>query len=266
VGGDGDADFFRSLESHRGRFFVRAMARLPKDPRCAVCRAPYAGLGGRLMSRFGFSPSRKNPRLCAQCFEKAPMGGVEMEVGILFADVRGFTSLAEGQAPDEVATLLNRFYASAVDVLCRHAIIDKLVGDEVMALYLPNVFPGEPARHMVDDAAALLAAAGYGEGRPWIEIGVGLDFGTAFVGNVGAGEVKDFTAIGDVVNTAARLQAAAASGETVMSRRVYDHAGDLAPGAERRELALKGKSEPELAMVSDPRSILGRSGPAPPSG
>ena len=64
------------------------------------------------------------------------MGGLEMEVGILFADVRGFTSLAERHAPDAVTTLLNRFYATAVDVLCEHAIIDKLVGDQVMALYL----------------------------------------------------------------------------------------------------------------------------------
>jgi adenylate cyclase len=202
------------------------------------------------MGRFGFAPSRKNPRLCSQCFEKAPMGGVEIDVGILFADVRGFTSLAEHQAPDEVATLLNRFYATAVDVLCEHAIIDKLVGDEVMALYLPGVFPGEPAQHMVADARALLAALGYLEKRPWVRLGVGLDFGSAFVGNVGSGDVKDFTAIGDVVNTAARLQAAAASGEIVMSSRVHDRTGEQMTGVEKRELTLKGKSEPEMAMIS----------------
>ncbi len=202
------------------------------------------------MGRVGFAPSRKNPRLCSQCFEKAPMGGVEMDVGILFADVRGFTSLAEHQAPDAVAALLNRFYATAVDVLCPHAIIDKLVGDQVMALYLPGVFPGVPAQHMVADARRLLVASGYEEKRPWVELGIGLDFGSAFVGNVGSGGVKDFTAIGDVVNTAARLQAAAASGEIVMSSRVHHRAGDQARGVETRELALKGKSQPEVAMVS----------------
>ncbi len=201
------------------------------------------------MGRLGFAPSRKNPRMCNTCFELAPMGGVEMEVGILFADVRGFTSLAEHSTPDEAAALLNRFYASSVAVICEHAIIDKLVGDQVMALYLPRVFPGEPPQHMVADACAILAAAGYGEGRPWVNIGIGLDFGSAYVGNVGAGEVKDFTAIGDVVNTAARLQSAAASGEIVMSRRVYDRAGQPAVGAVSRELSLKGKSELELAMV-----------------
>lgn len=222
---------------------MRVMRHLPGDPRCAVCHAPYGGVGGRIMGRFGFAPSRKNPRLCNICFEKAPMGGVEMDVGILFADVRGFTPLAERQAPDALAALLNRFYAAAVDVLCEHAIIDKLVGDQVMALYLPRVFPGEPARHMAADAEALLAAA------PWMELGVGLDFGHAYVGNVGSGDVKDFTAIGDVVNTAARLQAAAASGEIVMSARAYERAGAVAPGAERRTLSLKGKAEPEAAMV-----------------
>jgi adenylate cyclase len=246
----GDRTFFRSLETHRVRGFVRLMRNLPGDPRCAICRAPYGGIGGRIMGRFGFAPSRKNPRLCSQCFEKAPMGGVEMDVGILFADVRGFTSLAERQAPDAVADLLNRFYASAVDVLCEHAIIDKLVGDQVMALYLPGVFPGEPAEHMVADAQALLAASGYEERQPWVRLGIGLDFGSAFVGNVGSGDVKDFTAIGDVVNTAARLQAAAASGEIVMSTRVHGRTGATTAGAETRELALKGKSAPEVAMVT----------------
>jgi adenylate cyclase len=201
------------------------------------------------MGRFGFAPSRKNPRLCSQCFEKAPMGGVEMDVGILFADVRGFTSLAERQAPDAVASLLNRFYATAVEILCDHAIIDKLVGDQVMALYLPGVFPGEPAQNMVADAEALLAASGYRENRPWVQLGIGLDFGSAFVGNVGSGDVKDFTAIGDVVNTAARLQAAAGGGEIVISSRVHDRMGAGVAGAEARELALKGKSVPEIAWV-----------------
>jgi adenylate cyclase len=244
-----DKAFFQALESHRVRLFTRLMRRLPSDPRCAICRAPYGGVGGRLMGHVGFAPSRKNPRLCSSCFEKAPMGGVEMEVGILFADVRGFTSLAERQTPDAVATLLNRFYATAVDVLCEHAIIDKLVGDQVMALYLPRIFPGEPAANMLADAHALLSAAGYGEGRPLVELGVGLDFGTAYVGNVGAGDVKDFTAIGDVVNTAARLQAAAAGGEIVCSGRVQERAGAAAPAGALRELALKGKSEPETAVV-----------------
>src|SRR3954453_23764191 len=126
--------FFELMDRHLPRGFIRVMRHLPADPRCRLCKAPYGGMGGRVMRRFGFGPSRKNPNLCNTCFEKAPLGGVEMEIGVLFADVRGFTSLAENMASGEVAGLLNRFYASAAQVLGRSAIIDKLVGDEVMAL------------------------------------------------------------------------------------------------------------------------------------
>ena len=102
---------------------------------------------------------------------------------------------------------------------------------------------------MVGDARDFLAAAGYGDEEPWVEIGVGLDFGAAFVGNVGAGDVKDFTAIGDVVNTAARLQSAAGSGEIVISSRVAERAEPSVSDAAPRELSLKGKSLPEQTMV-----------------
>jgi adenylate cyclase len=220
------------------------MRALPADPRCAICRAPFGGFGGRLMRRFGFGPSRKNPRLCAECFEKAPAGGVEMDIGVLFADVRGFTSLAEAAEPSATTALLNRFYDAAVEVLCSHAIIDKLVGDEVMALYLPQLLGDDAAAHMVSDAQDLVARA-----PAELEIGVGLDYGRAFVGNVGSGEVKDFTAIGDVVNTAARLQAAAASGEILLSRRVQEVADCDLAAAEPRTMSLKGKSESEHVLA-----------------
>ena len=240
----GDDAFFRLIDTHRMRAFVRVMRKLPGDPRCAICRAPFGGSGGRIMRRFGYGPSRKNPRLCASCFDKAPVGGQQMNVGVLFADVRAFTSLAERSAPDALANLLNRFYEAAVDSLCRHAIIDKLVGDQVMALYLPQLLGDDAVEHMVGDALDLLAAA-----PEELAIGVGLDYGHAFVGNVGSGEVKDFTAIGDVVNTAARLQACAADGEIVVSSRVMEVTRAQLPGAEPRVLELKGKAQPEQAFA-----------------
>ena len=240
----GDEAFFRTIESHRLRAFVRVMRMLPSDPRCVVCRAPFGGAGGRIMRRFGFGPSRKNPRLCAECFEKAPIGGRQMNVGVLFADVRGFTSLAERQEPDALTDLLNRFYEAAIETLCRHAIIDKLVGDQVMALYLPQLLGDGAVEHMVADAMDLLAAA-----PDELSIGIGLDYGSAFVGNVGSGEVKDFTAIGDVVNTAARLQASAADGEILVSSQVTEVTQVQLPGAEPRRLELKGKAEPVQASA-----------------
>jgi len=235
------------------RAFVRVMRALPSDPRCVVCRAPFGGAGGRIMRRLGFGPSRKNPRLCAECFDKGPVGGTRMDVGVLFADVRGFTSLTERRGAEASTALLNRFYAAAVEVLCRHAIIDKLVGDQVMALYLPQLLGDGAVEHMVLDAQDLLVAS-----PAELEVGIGLDYGSAFVGNVGSGEVKDFTAIGDVVNTAARLQSAAATGEILISRRVLEVTGDALPGAEPRALELKGKSELEHVVVLSSTRISAR--------
>jgi adenylate cyclase len=248
-----DVEFFELMDRHLPRAFVSVMRRLPSEPRCRLCQAPYSGVGGRVMRRFGFGPSRKNPTLCNTCFEKAPMGGVEMEIGVLFADVRGFTSLAEGMAPDAVAGLLNRFYEAATEILSRAAIIDKLVGDEVMALYLPQLFGRDDWEDdMVRDARDLLTAVGYDSATdPWLRLGVGLDIGQAYVGNVGSGEVKDFTALGDVVNTAARLQSAAEAGQIVISERLFGRLSEGSVEARSATLALRGKRESEPARVVD---------------
>src|SRR5436190_18696822 len=189
-GDPADVAFFQQMNGHLPRTFIWVMKHMPSDPRCRLCRAPYGGVGGRVMRRLGYGPSRKNPTLCATCFEKAPMGGVEMEIGVFFADVRGFTSLSEDMDPKAVAELLNRFYESASAILNRSAIIDKLVGDEVMALYIPRLFGVEASEDdMLRDARELLVAVGYGsDTEPWLRLGVGLDVGRAYVGNVGPGE------------------------------------------------------------------------------
>ncbi len=253
AGEPADVAYFESLvDAHRTRAFIRLMRVLPSDPRCRLCRAPFGGRVGSVMRRFGRGPSRKNPTMCSICFEQAPMGGVQLEIGVLFADVRGFTSLAENMAPDDVAKMLNRFYAAASPVLTRSGIVDKMVGDEVMALYLPRLIGEQWVDDVVRDAIDLLTAVGYStpEG-PWLSLGVGIDIGQAYVGNVGAGDVKDFTALGDVVNTASRLQSAAAAGQIVMSERLYDRLTDPPPKAASASLDLKGKQEPERARILD---------------
>ncbi|MEA2441099.1 MAG: adenylate cyclase [Thermoleophilaceae bacterium] len=251
-GNAGDLKFFEMMDRHLPRTFIWFMRHLPSEPRCRLCKAPYGGMGGRVMRRFGFGPSRKNPTLCNTCFEEAPMGGVEMEIGVLFADVRGFTSMSEGMAPKGVAGLLNRFYGTATEILSRSAIIDKLVGDEVMALYLPQLFRGDGWEDdMLRDARDLLAAVGYGSDaeEPWLRVGVGLDVGRAYVGNVGSGEVKDFTALGDVVNTASRLQSAAVAGQIVLSERLCTRLSSGVADAATRSLELKGKREAESVRI-----------------
>jgi Adenylate and Guanylate cyclase catalytic domain len=118
----------------RYRWFNR---RLPSDPRCRLCLIPFGGAGRILRIK----PSRKNPNYCMGCFEMAPLGGHDMEVGVLFADIRGFTTWCEGRDVIEVERTLNRFYAISTAVMAdRDAIIDKLVGDEVMGLFLTS-FP-----------------------------------------------------------------------------------------------------------------------------
>ncbi len=147
--------------------------------------------------------------------------------------------------------MLRRFYRVAEDVLFPDAVIDKLIGDEVMALYLPDIRPKMSREDvpsvMFEHACELLRSVGYGaESGPFVEMGIGLDVGDAFVGNIGQRALYDFTAVGDVVNTASRLQGQAAGGEVVLSERVAE--GLPTPVGTRAELLeLKGKREPQTA-------------------
>jgi adenylate cyclase len=249
---DGDDALFVFCEQDFATHLRHLNRAIPHGPRCKLCASPFAGLG-RLLPGANFSPSRKNPNFCKRCFEQAPIGCRDMEIGVLFADVRGYTALTESRPAAEVTELMNRFYGLAADVLIRHdAVIDKLIGDEVMALFIPSWTPAATS-HMLHAAEELLRGVGFGSDEaPWLPLAVGMDYGRASVGNVGSGEVKDFTAIGDVVNTAARLQAWAEAGQLVMSERVRATLEALPPKAESVELRLKGKAEPVQVWIVSP--------------
>jgi adenylate cyclase len=250
-----------NVARHRGRLrLTRSIFRtLPADPRCKFCYAPFAGAGSRLIRPFGYRPSRKNPQMCAACIEKGPDGGFEDEAGILFADVRGFTTLSETTAPTELGELMNRFYETASEILVRHdGIVDKLVGDAVMGLFWPPLVDGDVLVHMVEAGEELLRALEADE-RSSLPVGVGLDFGRVYMGNVGPPSMRDFTALGDAVNTASRLQGAAGPGQLIMSGPVYQGVGERYPGSEAVDLELKGKSAPVAAWIVD----VGRPVPVP---
>jgi adenylate cyclase len=175
--------------------------------------------------------------------ESAPAGGTTTQAGVLFVDVRGFTSLAETVPPDELSRLLRGFYAHAEHVLLPHALIDKLIGDQVMAIYAPIYVdpgqvasPGRMAALMLDHAQLLLQPA------VGLELGIGMDFGELFIGNIGDGAVHDFTAVGDVVNTASRLQSEAGPGEIVLSERLAALLPE--PVGVTEEVSVKGKAAP----------------------
>jgi adenylate cyclase len=190
----------------------------------------------------GFKPSRKNPSLCNRCCDILPTGGAEVDIAVLFADARNSTTLGEFTPAAEFAGLLNRFYAVAVETLIRHdAVVDKLIGDEVMAFFVRGISGPGYRQRAVQAGIELLRAVGYGtrEG-PWLTIGVAVNAGIAYVGNVG-GAVVDFTALGDTVNVAARMQGSAASGELLIRDGV---AAELPENALRRALDLRGRHEP----------------------
>jgi adenylate cyclase len=224
---------------------------VPSAPRCKVCANPFGGVGGRIARLAGYSRSRKNPNLCARCCDSLPRGGAEVDIAVLFADVRGSTALGERTSASGYAALLNRFYAVATDALLRHdALIDKLIGDEAMALFIPGVAGPDYRRKAVEAAIDVLRGVGYGSAPgPWLTVGVGVNAGEAYVGNVGAA-VVDFTALGDPVNVAALLQEQAGGGEVVVAADVHQHIDALLPGASRRTLQVRGHEAPVPVLVA----------------
>ncbi len=169
---------------------------------------------------------------------------------MLFADVRGSTQLGEGMGAAAFAAMLNRFYETATHALLAHqAMIDKMVGDEVMALFIPGpTGPGYRSAAVLS-AVDLIRDMGYGKGEPWLPIGIGVRAGPAYVGKVGTSEIHDFTALGDTVNTAARLQAEAQPGEVIISEALYADVASEFPDLEQRSLEVKGKAEPVAVRV-----------------
>lgn len=184
--------------------------------------------------------------------ESLPVGSTEMEIGILFADIRGFTAWSENASPTEASERITGFYHLAERALGKDDALIEFVGDQVMALYLPD-FPSlrdAAPSVMVAAARRLLHETHSGEGDS-LPVGIGIHMGIASVGNVNKGGMKDFTAVGDVVNTAARLQSCALADQIVMSDRIYEQVSSMYPSAQPKSFEVKGKSEPVHAYAID---------------
>jgi adenylate cyclase len=224
----------------------RLFGLLPSPWRCKFCNAPFRGPYAGAVKRIGYSPSRKNPQVCARCIERAPEGGAIVPLAILFADVRGYTSICEQLAAAEVQTFLERFYQTASAALLAHeGLLGQIAGDEVMGLFVPGIAGGHYRRKAVEASRSLARAVRYTDcaaGCP--AVGIGVASGEEFVGNVGGGGYKDFTAVGDVTNTAARLTSVARDGEIIIDAPTYEAVARAYPDAERQQLMLKGKRAP----------------------
>jgi adenylate cyclase len=198
------------------------------------------------MRPLGKRPSDQNPKLCRSCFTfvSSHHGGAEIEVTMLFADIRGSTALAEGMSPTEFRRLLDRFYTVATSVVFDHdGTVDKFVGDELVAIFLPLLSGDDHAKQGVAAATALLRATGHADpDGPWVPIGAGVNTATTWFGAVGQGPHVELTAVGDAMNTTARLSSVAAAGEILVTTAAAAAAG-LDPSLERRRLELKGKHQ-----------------------
>ncbi|MBU8894630.1 FHA domain-containing protein [Corallococcus sp. M34] len=172
------------------------------------------------------------------------------EVSCLFADIRGFTTLAENDSPQEVVSMLNAFFTAMADVVFRYeGNLDKFIGDCVMAVWgPPSSHPDDPGRALraaleMQDAVTELNRQRVLAGKRPIEVGIGVNTGQAVVGYMGSAERHEFTAIGDTVNTASRLCGLAKSGEVLASEMTVRKAG---PGFDVEALPVlqvKGKEK-----------------------
>jgi adenylate cyclase len=163
----------------------RIWGALPSPPRCKLCNAPFRGPGGVLMRTLAYGPSSLNRRLCKWCVRavhKHP-GGAELEISLLFADVRGSTALAERMEPEAYSRLLARFYGAAAEVVDeRDGIVDKFVGDSAVALFIPGFAGADHAADAIAAARDLLEQTGNDGSDPWIPIGAAVHTGKSFVG------------------------------------------------------------------------------------
>lgn len=236
--------------------FLRAASRtqrmfglLPGTPRCFECNIPLSGFAGWVTKLMGWGPSSFSPRLCNVCEISARKyeGGAEVELSMLFADIRGSTSLAEDENPFEFSRLIQRFYKTVSDVLVKHnAMVNRLMGDQVIGLFVPRFAGAEHAQVAVTTALDILQATGHAEGsNPWVPVGIGVHTGVAYVGVVGSKDgVNEIAVLGNAANLAARLSAQAAQGEVLVSEATAESANLRDENSERRSLDLKGLSQP----------------------
>lgn len=175
-------------------------------------------------------------------------GGEKRPLAILFSDIRNFTGIAEQLSPDVIAALLTDYFSEMVEIVFDHGgALDKFIGDALVALW------GAPVAHTEDPQRALQAALAMQEGvealnrrwaaagRPRIGVGIGLNYGEVFVGNIGSQRRLEYTVLGDPVNVAQRLSVAAGPGEILIGEPFLEAVGHVIEAEHLPAMALKGR-------------------------
>jgi adenylate cyclase len=190
--------------------------------------------------------------------ELPALKGERRRITVLFSDIRGFTTMSEAMPPEEVVQLLGEFFERMVEVILRHqGTIDKFLGDGMMVIFGAPLDDPYQEEHAVNAACEMqrelgaLCAKWQAEGRATLRMGVGINSGAAIVGNIGTAEHMEYTAIGDTVNLAARLESATKDLglEIVVSEHTYSAIRPLFHWKSAGEIALRGRSEPVRAYT-----------------
>jgi adenylate cyclase len=167
-------------------------------------------------------------------------------MSMLFADIRGSTTLAEKMSAVDFSAIINRFYSVSSDILAMEkGFLEKLAGDQVSAFFIPGLAGTQHYKHAYSAAKRILEATGHTDPNgPWVSVGVGIHIGKTFFGAVGNKDgLSDLAFLGDAPNTAARLASLAKTGEILISATIAERLELDTSMLEKRQLELKGKSE-----------------------
>ena len=216
---------------------VRAHERLAREE---VARANY----GRFMPEYVVKQLLENPN-------SFKLGGVNQKITVLFADIRGFTSMSERENPERVVRLLNRYFTEMSEIIFAHGgTLDKYIGDGLMALFGAPTATPDDASNAVKAAVAMqrkvntLNGELVADGLLPVTVGIGLHTGEAVVGYIGSEKRSEYTAIGDTVNLAARLEAIAKGGQILLSEATAAAIGDAFPLVAREPIKVRNRTQP----------------------
>ncbi|MBA2494012.1 MAG: FHA domain-containing protein [Acidobacteria bacterium] len=216
---------------------VKAHKRLAKEE---VARANYS----RFMPEYVVKQLLENP-------DSFKLGGINQTITVLFADIRGFTALSETENPEKVVGLLNRFFSAMSDIIFANGgTLDKYTGDGLMAIFGAPTATSEDAKNALKTAVMMqkrlesLNQELEAEGFNRINVGIGLNTGVATVGYIGSEQRSEYTAIGDTVNTAARLEQNARGGQILISEATAKASGEILNLVPQEPLVVKNRLQP----------------------
>lgn len=178
------------------------------------------------------------------------LGGEKKPVTVLFTDIRGFTPLSEKETPETIVSLLNEYFSAMSEVVFAHeGTLDKFIGDAIMALWGAPLTVEDPVLKAVrcalqmQERLVVLNAKWAAEGKPRIEVGYGINTGECIVGNIGSERRMDYTAIGDMVNTAARVEGESLGGQLLVTEEALRAVEAKCRYRKLDPVQLKGKSQ-----------------------